>query len=140
MLAVSSCSPAPSISNGTAKRPIVTYCAGGGFTGYAAQLEITKEGEAIGWSLAKSRDLIGQRRLSKEDLEELSRLLASFAEYDNSYGHVTADGLAISITTEVDGREKTVTVYSSKDAAPPASWRELETKLQGILEELRGGV
>jgi len=118
----------------------VTYCAGGGFTGYAAQLEITKEGEAVGWSLAKTRDLIGQRNLSKEEFDEVNRLLVPFAQYDNTYGHVTADGWAVSITSEVRGHEKTVTVYSSKDAAPPASWRALEAKLRQILEGLRGGV
>jgi hypothetical protein len=117
----------------------VTLHASGGFTGYGTQLEITNEGEAIGWSLTKSRDLIGQRWLSREECEELKRLLVPFAEWHRRYGHVTADGIAVSITAEVDGQEKTVTVYSSKDAAPPASWRELDMKLQSILRGLRDG-
>jgi len=90
--------------------------------------------------LTKSRDLIGQRWLSKEEFAELNRLLAPIADRDNTYGHITADGIAITITAEVDGREKTVTVYHSKDAAPPASWRELDMKLQRILAGLRDGV
>jgi hypothetical protein len=118
----------------------VTYHSSGGFTGYGVQLEITREGQAYAWSLTKTRDLIAQRQLSLEELEELERLLVPFAEYENLYGHARADGISVSITAEVDGCGKTVTVYSSKDAAPPESWNELVSKLQRILNDLRDGV
>lgn len=140
VLFLSSCTYTTNTSTGSAPQLFLTYCSSGGITGYGVELEITTERQAYAWSLTKTRDLIGQRQLSKEEFEELDRLMARFAEYDNTYGHVIADGVATSITAEVDGSTRTVTVYNSKDAAPPESWGELVSKLQRIINDLREGV
>jgi hypothetical protein len=129
----------PTVPGNPSEFLLVTYRVSGGFTGYGTQLDIGGGGEVIAWSLGEAREFIGQRQLSAAELRELDHLLEPFSEYEDHYGRVVADGLAISITTKVDGGQKTVVVYSSADAEPPPGWTELEAKLREVLESVRFG-
>jgi len=88
---LASCAQEPAVPP-TAMGPPINYRVSGGFTGYGTLLEISPQGQATGWSLAGTRQLIGQRLLSQVELGELHRLLAPFPEYADSYGRVVADG------------------------------------------------
>lgn len=114
--------------------PAVSYLVIGGFAAHGTQLEISTLGQATGWSLVETRQLIGQRQLSRAELEELDRLLEPFSGYEDSYGVFTE--VTSSITMEVGHHEKTVVVYSPGEVVTPPGWEVLEAKLLEILDSL----